>query len=177
MLTDFLDYKERYKHYLPFINKSKRSIDFIVSYSENNITPVKISFKDGQYFLFGKNFKWITPKIKITDTLLTDYQIFNKSSFENPISFPNTYRSSFLEFNKKKYLLFFYWEGVWCIHHLFDLTDEKKIKYYILNSIYSTENSYGDFNNDGKLDFKQKYFYLRNNLDTSKDKYKIYTIE
>ena len=59
---------------------------------------------------------------------------------------------------------------------IIDITDEKNIKYYILNSIYGLEDCYGDFNNDGKLDFKQKYAYLRNSENHSNDKYKTYTL-
>ena len=66
---------------------------------------------------------------------------------------------------------------MWCIHHLFDITNEKNIKYFILNGIYNDQDGYGDFNYDGKLDFQQKYFYLRNSLDHSEDRFKIYTIE
>ena len=66
---------------------------------------------------------------------------------------------------------------MWYIHHLFDITNEKSIKYFILNGIYTDEDGYGDFNNDGKLDFKQKYFYVKNSLDHSQEKFKIYTLE
>lgn len=175
-LANYLEYKEPFKEYWPFINKSKKSIDFILSYGESDYLPLKISFSQGQHFILGKNFKWITPKINIKDTTLADYQHFNKISFLNPNFFINR-GGSIIEFNKKKYLLFTFWDGMWCIHHLFDLTHEKKIKYYILNSIYTDEDGYCDFNNDGKLDFKQKYFYVKNSLDHSKDRFKIYTIE
>ena len=83
----------------------------------------------------------------------------------------------FFEFNQKRYLFFIINNGILNIHHLFDISDDRNIKYYILNSIYTREEGYGDFNKDGKLDFKQKYYLQRNNNEKLKDKYKIYTIK
>ena len=176
-LANYLEYKKPYKEYSPFINQKTKQIDFIISYDESTVIPLKISFKKGQYFWFGKSFKWITPKIKIKDTLLDDYQDFNENSFSNGNNQKMIRGGDIFEYNKKKYLLFTFWDGMWCIHHLFEITDDNNIKYYILNSIYTNEDGYGDFNNDNKLDFKQRYFYLRNSIDTTQNKYKIYTIK
>ena len=175
-IANFLEYKKSNKEYCPFIKQKTKQIDFIISYDENAKIPLKISFKKGQYFWFGKNFKWITTKIKINDSSI-DYQHYNKNSFQED-RYQNIIRSgSFFEFNKKKFLLFTNWDGMWCIHHLFDITNESNIKYYILNGIYTTEDGYGDFNKNGQLEFKQKYFYIRNSIDTTHNKYKIYTIK
>ena len=176
-LTNFLEYKEPYKEYAPFINQKTKQIDFIISYDERAEIPLKISFKKGQYFWFGKNFNWITPKIEINDSSLTDYQDFNKDSFSNSDNQKMIREGIFFEFNRKKYLFFNINNGIWNIHHLFDISDDRDIKYYILNSIYTREEGYGDFNKDRKLDFKQKYYLHRNNYEKSKDKYKIYTIK
>ncbi len=176
-LVNFLEYKEPYKEYSPFINQETRQIDFIISYDVSTKVPLKISFKKGQYFWFGKNFKWITPKIKVNHSL-EDYQrVISKNSFSNGNNQKMIKEGNIFEFKNKKYLLFTFWNNIWCIHHLFDITDDKNIKYYILNSIYTNEEGYGDFNKDNKLDFKQRYFYLRNSTDTSRYKYKIYTIK
>lgn len=168
-LMNYLEYKEPYREYCPFINGSTNEMEFIVSYD----TPVKISFKKGQYFYFGQNYKWLTPKIKVAHSI--DHQYYNKKSFKD-LNPEFIHHGMIIRFKNKKYLLFLIGDGMWWIHHLFDITDESNIKYYILNSIYGLEECYGDFNNDGKLDFKQKYAYLRNSEDKSQDKYKVYTL-
>ncbi|MCC9064129.1 hypothetical protein [Flavobacterium piscisymbiosum] len=169
-LLNHLEYKEPYKEYSPFINASTKKMEFILSYDGS----IKISFSNGQYFWFGENYKWLTPKIKVSDSL--DYQFYNMGSFKKMNNRSVIHGGQILKFKNKIYLLFFISNGMWWIHHLFDITDEKSIKYCILNSIYGLEDCYGDFNNDGKLDFKQKYAYLRNSEDKSQDKYKVYTL-
>lgn len=176
-LQNYLEYEEPYKEYSPFINQKNKQIDFIICYDENTEIPLKISFKNGEFFWFGKNFKWITPLIKIKDRSLTDYQDFNQNSFSKSINQKMIKEGLYLEFNKKKFLLFNIENGMWNIHHLFDVSVDKDIKYYILNSIYTREEGYGDFNNDGMLDFKQKYYLHRNNNQKTKDEYKIYTLK
>lgn len=173
-LNNYLEYKEPYREYCPFINTSKKRMEFILSYYVDSSTVLKISFINGQAFLFGKKHKWITPKVKVADSL--DYQHYSKDSFCEANYQSSIHGGNIVKYRNKKYLLFFINDGMWWIHHLFDITDEKNIKYYILNSIYGLEDCYGDFNNDGKLDFKQKYAYLRNSENHSNDKYKTYTL-
>ncbi len=175
-LTNYLEYKSPYREYFPFINEHSHEIDFVISFDESSKNPLKISFKKGQYFHFGENFKWLTPKIKISDTL-TDYQDYNKNSFATADHQNKIRQGSIFKFDKKTYLLFIIDDGIWEIHHLFDITNDNNIKYYILNGIYTTKNGYGDFNHDYKLDFKQRYFYLRNSIDTTQNKYKVYKID
>ena len=78
--------------------------------------------------MFGENFKWITPKIKIKDTLLADYQNFNLTSFSQENNQKIIRGGDIIVFKSKKYLLFTFWSDMWCIHHLFDITDESNIK-------------------------------------------------
>lgn len=169
-LQNYMQYKAPYTDYSPFINFSTKKMEFILSYDG----LIKISFSNGQYFWFGESYKWLTPKIKVADSL--DYQFYNKNSFKEVNKQSIVRGGQILKFKNKIYLLFIISDGMWWIHHLFDITDESNIKYYILNSIYGLKECYGDFNNDGKLEFKQKYFYLRNSEDKSQDKYKIYTL-
>lgn len=175
-LASFLEYKQPFKQYYPFINKSNKKINFIISHDVNG-DSLKISFKNGQYFWFGKKYKLITPKIKIKDKLDDHQKMINRKSFENPNFLINVRGGIFFEYNKKKYLLFIFNDGIWTVHHLFDITNDKNINYFILNSIYTLEDGYSDYNNDGKVDFKQKYYYNKNSNDTTQNKYKIYTIK
>lgn len=175
-LKNYLEYKKPFKEYLPFINNFSKEIDFIISYNEKEEIPLKISFKKGQYFWFGKNYKWITPRVKIDDSLIDYQKVINKNSFSEANNQQIIKEGKFLEFNNKKYLLFIIQNGIWNIHHLFDITVETKIKYYIINSIYTNEEGYNDYNSDNKLDFKQCYYYLRNEIDKKHNKYKTYTI-
>ena len=71
----------------------------------------------------------------------------------------NSFELYTAEFNEKNYIL------LTCINtgsgsfattiicHLFDITNKSDIKYYPLWSKYGSSTCFGDFNNDGKLDF------------------------
>ncbi|OMQ13548.1 hypothetical protein [[Flexibacter] sp. ATCC 35103] len=173
-LQNYLEYKKPYKEYCPFINGYTNEMEFIVSYE----TPVKISFKNGQYFWLGKDYKWLTPKIKVTNSL--DYQDYDKDWFKEI----NNQQvriggGDIIKYRNKIYLILYTSYERWVMHHLFDITDTENIKYYILTTMINMRDvydSYGDFNNDGKLDFKQKYTYLEDIYDKSKGLYKIYTL-
>ena len=172
VLNHYLEYKEPYIEYCPFINNSTKKMEFILSYDY-----LKVSFSNGQYFWLGRDYKWLTPIIKLP-SYNDDYQFYNENIEKNINEQAKIHGGTIIRFKEKRYLVLYSRIQNIMIHHLFDITSKNKIKYYVLSSIDSgyDENCYGDSNHDGKLDFKQKYAYLRNIYDKSEGKYKIYTL-
>lgn len=169
-LLNYMEYKEPYRMFYPFVNSTNKDIQFIIAQDENGYDiPLKISFKNGQYFLFGKDYKLLTSRLEESG----DLDNFDADSFYNP-NFRNSI-SFIINTDQKKYLIFAFSDSMWWVHHLFDISDSDNIKYYILYSIYTLEEGYS-IDNKGQLQFKQKYFYLWNSEDTSQDKYRLIDI-
>ena len=73
VLNHYLEYKEPYIEYCPFINNSTKKMEFILSYDY-----LKVSFSNGQYFWLGRDYKWLTPIIKLP-SYNDDYQFYNEN--------------------------------------------------------------------------------------------------
>lgn len=128
--------------------------------------PVRHSFN-----LHGLQLKYCYPE-SASDSGC-GYFIFNKQRFNLRGRFEYNFACELDEasfdvyqgsFNGHKYIL------LTCINNgsntyamtvicnLFDITNKKAIKYYPLWSMFGSEFSFGDFNNDGKLDFLQSRY-------------------
>lgn len=169
-LNNYFELAEPFRMFYPFINTQKQ-IEFILSCDEDGKIPLKISFPDQQTFIFGKDYTLLTKRMEESDFLDT----FDDNSFYDPNFIGSSHSGYILKTKDKEYLLFLFSYGPWWIHHLFDVTNKNDIKYYILYSIYTTQEGYF-MGKDGGLKFKQKYFYLMNSEDKSQDKFRVIDI-
>jgi|GEM_PF-7008118 len=167
--SNYLDGSSPNKMFYALITKPTE-IKFVLSGSEDGKIPLKVSFSKNQSFYFGKKFKLLTEK---SENAQFDYLAGN--DFMNPK--PRFIAQYFIKYRKAKYYDFVDNKGIWYIHHIFDVSDLKDVKYYIACSIYTLHDSFIDNDADGVLDFRQKYDYLPNSEDRSSDKYRTYSLK
>lgn len=167
--SNYLGTSPEYKMYYAFITQPS-NIKFVLSNSEDGKIPLKVSFSKDASIYFGESYKLLTEKSPNKEL---DY--LKKSDFINPN--PQFTAEYFIKYGTASYYDFVDHRGAWYIHHIFDVSNIKAVKYYIAYSIYTLDDSFVDDDKDGILDFKQKYDYSPNSEDKSLDKFRVYSLK